>query len=109
MTNQEKHALIAEELLEWHGSTGAWELFDFDPSIDLNACARAERAIAERGLGEDYAIALDNVLQRRLSNWADMFHFITASAQDRVDAMLMLISDVTAKRNAQPVGTHADA
>lgn len=124
MTNQEKCALIAEELEGWQWaqyrhpamrSTHApIDPLNSGPDYcrDLNACARAERVIGERGLtaeywglGDAYTRALRCVLHRRGITLADMFHFVTASAQDRVDAMVMLISDIQAKRNAQqPVG-----
>ena len=103
MTNQEKHALIAEELLEWHGPppTGVWELSDFDPSTDLNACARAEQAIAERGLGADYAGCMEIVLGREAMSLVDVFEFIRASGQQRVDAMVMLIANLAAHKGTE--------
>lgn len=138
MTKPEKHRLIATELLGWNISIPGriafedfdgpneriwriekerhWDVVDFDPSSDLNLCARAEQVIGERGLtteywglGDAYTRALKRVLQRRGIILADVFHFVTASAQDRVDAMVMLISDITAKRNAHAVGAHDNA
>ena len=70
-----------------------------DYSNDLAACAVVERAIGEMGLGVQYVNCLKFVLFGMTS--ADLFLFVRASAQDRVDAMVMLISATRETRRAQ--------
>jgi len=114
MTQEEKHALIAERLEGWthickhvtvyassngrysgkqllNHATGQWVP---DYSSDLNLCARVEAKIA--GMGEqsqyDYTIALLDAVGS-----CKTFNVLSAPASARVDAMVALIQSMEPK------------
>lgn len=61
---------------------------------DINACAEAEREIAEWGLGSKYAVAIGRMLNiRRPLFWCDIFTAMTASPETRARALLKVLEE----------------